>query len=67
MIQATLNAELRNDFWISAYHLVISTNEVRRSLIAQQARFLADARNDRIIYFDPGISQRDRAGINTPR
>jgi hypothetical protein len=94
MIQATLNAELRNDFWLSAYHLVISTNEVnlvistnevnlvistnevnlvistnevRRNLIAQQARFLADARNDRIIYFDTGTSQRDRAGINTPR
>jgi hypothetical protein len=28
MIQATLNAELRNDFWLNAYHLVSSTNKV---------------------------------------
>ncbi len=43
MIQATLNSELRNDFLPSIYHLAISTNEVRRNLSAQEARFLADA------------------------
>jgi hypothetical protein len=35
MIQATLYAELRNDFFLSTYHLVISTNEVRNNLVAQ--------------------------------
>jgi hypothetical protein len=65
MIQASLSAELRNDFLPSVYHLVISTNEVRRNLSTQEARFLANAQNDRIIYLAPGISQRDRAGIST--
>ncbi len=30
------------------YQLVISTNEVRRNLTAQESRFLTDARNDSI-------------------
>ncbi len=34
MIQAKLDAELQNDFLPRAYHLVISTNEVRRNLVA---------------------------------
>jgi hypothetical protein len=49
MIQAKLSSVL-NYGMTNAYHLVISTNKVRRNLIAQQSRFLADARNDRIIY-----------------
>jgi hypothetical protein len=35
MIQAMLDAEIPNDFLLSTYHLVISTNEVRRNLTAQ--------------------------------